>query len=156
MMCDVTRQLSCKANHLKKGVASYSNHTILIECSRASDFRERENAGSTRYPSSLVMATQAAKRALNVVVFLGTVRENNMGSRAAKFMVNQLSAKGHQVKLLGKVWGIVVSQFAMHVYMFLLVNTLAIDKGNEGVINCMWYVNATPTSLECSTLCVLL
>ncbi len=48
------------------------------------------------------MAQQTVKRALNVVVLLGTVRENNMGSRAAKFMVNQLSSKGHQVKLLGK------------------------------------------------------
>lgn len=47
------------------------------------------------------MASQAAaKKALNVVVFLGTVRESNMGSRAAKFMVNQLSAKGHKVQLL--------------------------------------------------------
>ncbi len=49
------------------------------------------------------MAQQTVKRALNVVVLLGTVRENNMGSRAAKFMVNQLSSKGHQVKLLGKL-----------------------------------------------------
>ena len=49
------------------------------------------------------MAQQVGKRALNVVVLLGTVRDSNMGSRAAKFMVNQLSSKGHQVKLLGKL-----------------------------------------------------
>ncbi len=49
------------------------------------------------------MAQQAAKRALNVVVLLGSVRENNMGLRAANFMVSQLVNNGHQVKLLGKL-----------------------------------------------------
>ena len=39
---------------------------------------------------------------LKFVVFLGTVRENNYGSRAAKFMVRKLSEKGHQVTLLGQ------------------------------------------------------
>ena len=45
----------------------------------------------------------ASKRALNVVVLLGSVRENNMGLRAAKFMVSQLANNGHQVKLLGEM-----------------------------------------------------
>lgn len=47
---------------------------------------------------------EAASSALKVVVFLGTVRENNYGSRAAKFMVKKLSEKGHSVTLLGKHW----------------------------------------------------
>ena len=47
---------------------------------------------------------EAASSALKVVVFLGTVRENNYGSRAAKFMVKKLSEKGHDVTLLGKRW----------------------------------------------------
>ena len=47
-------------------------------------------------------AKQAATPALRVVVFLGTVRENNYGSRAAKFMVRKLSEKGFQVTLLGE------------------------------------------------------
>ena len=38
---------------------------------------------------------------LKFVVFLGTVRENNYGSRAAKFVVRKLSEKGYQVTLLG-------------------------------------------------------
>ena len=47
---------------------------------------------------------EAASSALKVVVFLGTVRENNYGSRAARFMVKKLSEKGHDVTLLGKRW----------------------------------------------------
>lgn len=47
------------------------------------------------------MASEAAKQALKVLVFLGSVRENNFGSRAAKFMVNKLTTKGFQVTLLG-------------------------------------------------------
>ena len=47
---------------------------------------------------------EAASSALKVVVFLGTVRESNYGSRAAKFMVKKLSEKGHDVTLLGKRW----------------------------------------------------
>ncbi len=44
----------------------------------------------------------AKEAALRVVVFLGSVRENNMGSRAAKFMVNTIKKRGHHVDLLGK------------------------------------------------------
>ena len=45
----------------------------------------------------------AAKESiLKCVVFLGTVRENNYGSRAAKYMVKKLSEKGYHVTLLGK------------------------------------------------------
>ena len=43
----------------------------------------------------------ASKEALKCVVFLGTVRENNMGSRAAKFIVRKLTDKGFSVNLLG-------------------------------------------------------
>ena len=79
------------------------------------------------------MANQAAKRALNVVVFLGTVRENNMGSRAAKFMVNQLSAKGHQVKLLGKIWSsIVVGELACCACAHVLASCSGHHEGSEG------------------------
>ena len=42
----------------------------------------------------------AAKNALKMVLCLGTVRENNYGSRAAKFISNKLSAQGHEVTLL--------------------------------------------------------
>ena len=45
----------------------------------------------------------AKQVALKFVVFLGTVRENNFGSRVAKFIVRKLETKGHSVKLLGEV-----------------------------------------------------
>ena len=43
--------------------------------------------------------------ALKFVVFLGTVRENNFGSRVAKFIVRKLETKGHTVELLGEAIG---------------------------------------------------
>lgn len=43
----------------------------------------------------------ASKEVLKCVVFLGTVRENNYGSRAAKFIVKKLTKRGFQVNLLG-------------------------------------------------------
>lgn len=46
----------------------------------------------------------ASKEALKCVVFLGTVRDNNMGSRAATFIVRKLSARGFKVNLLGKLY----------------------------------------------------
>eukprot|EP00731_Ephydatia_muelleri_P016589 Em0009g1013a len=48
-------------------------------------------------PATTDMAKQVA---LKFVVFLGTVRENNFGSRVAKFIVRKLETKGHSVKLL--------------------------------------------------------
>ena len=39
--------------------------------------------------------------ALKFVIFLGSVRDGNMGSRAAKFIVSKLEARGHQTALLG-------------------------------------------------------
>lgn len=45
----------------------------------------------------------ATKEALKCVVFLGTVRENNFGSRAAKFIVRKLTERGFTVNLLGKI-----------------------------------------------------
>lgn len=48
----------------------------------------------------------ASKEALKCVVFLGSVRENNMGSRAAKFITRKLTEKGFQVDLLGELAGI--------------------------------------------------
>ena len=45
---------------------------------------------------------EASKQPLRFVVFLGTVRENNCGSRAGKFIVRKLSEKGFQVTLLGR------------------------------------------------------
>lgn len=47
----------------------------------------------------------AAREALKCVVFLGTVRENNMGSRAAKFIVSKLEQRGFEVNLLGECVG---------------------------------------------------
>lgn len=44
----------------------------------------------------------AKESALKFVVFLGTVRENNYGSRAAKYMVRKISEKGYQATLLGQ------------------------------------------------------
>lgn len=44
----------------------------------------------------------ASKEALKCVVFLGTVRENNFGSRAARFIVKKLTDRGFSVQLLGK------------------------------------------------------
>lgn len=46
----------------------------------------------------------ATKEALKCVVFLGSVREGNFGSRAAKFMVKKLTARGFNVNLLGEYW----------------------------------------------------
>ena len=43
----------------------------------------------------------ASKEALRFVIFLGTLREGNYGSRAAKFMVRKLEEKGFSVMLLG-------------------------------------------------------
>jgi NAD(P)H-dependent FMN reductase len=42
----------------------------------------------------------SSSRALRVVVFLGTVRENNYGSRVAKLVMNKLQQKGHEATLL--------------------------------------------------------
>ena len=45
----------------------------------------------------------AKQTALKFVVFLGSVRENNFGSRVAKFILRKLEAKGHSVTLLGEL-----------------------------------------------------
>ena len=45
----------------------------------------------------------AVRDALKCVVFLGTVRENNYGSRAAKFITKKLTARGFEVNLLGEL-----------------------------------------------------
>lgn len=45
------------------------------------------------------MASPSSK-ALKIVLFLGTVRENNYGSRAATFLLNKLQEKGHETSLL--------------------------------------------------------
>lgn len=47
-------------------------------------------------------AKEVPRSALKFVVFLGTVREGNLGSRAGKFMVRKLNEKGFQVNFLGK------------------------------------------------------
>ena len=44
----------------------------------------------------------ASKEALKCAVFLGSVRENNFGSRVAKFVMNKLKARGFNATLLGK------------------------------------------------------
>lgn len=45
----------------------------------------------------------AKESALKFVVFLGTVRENNYGQRAAKFIVKKLTERGHDTTLLGEL-----------------------------------------------------
>lgn len=45
------------------------------------------------------MASSGSK-ALKIVLFLGTVRENNFGSRAAAFLMKKLQEKGHDATLL--------------------------------------------------------
>lgn len=45
------------------------------------------------------MANSVAKKSLKTIVFLGSVRENRMGLRVAKFMVKQLQAANHTVEL---------------------------------------------------------
>ena len=47
-------------------------------------------------------AKEVPRSALKFVVFLGTVREGNFGSRAGKFIVRKLNEKGFQVNYLGK------------------------------------------------------
>lgn len=47
-------------------------------------------------------AKEISASALKLVVFLGTVREGNMGSRVAKFVLKKLNDKGFQVTLLGE------------------------------------------------------
>ena len=50
-----------------------------------------------------IMASKEVSRsALKFVVFLGTVREGNYGSRAGKFIVKKLNEKGFQVNFLGE------------------------------------------------------
>ena len=50
------------------------------------------------------LAAMAVKEsALKIVVFLGTVRENNYGQRAAKFITKKLQESGHNSTLLGNV-----------------------------------------------------
>ena len=47
-------------------------------------------------------AKEIPRSALKFVVFLGTVREGNLGSRAGKFIVKKLNEKGFQVNFLGE------------------------------------------------------
>jgi hypothetical protein len=47
-------------------------------------------------------AKEVPRSALKFVVFLGTVREGNYGSRAGKLIVRKLNEKGFQVNYLGK------------------------------------------------------
>ena len=42
----------------------------------------------------------ATREALKFVLFLGTVRENNQGSKAAKFLLKKISESGHSAQLL--------------------------------------------------------
>lgn len=82
---------------------------------------------------------EAASSALKVVVFLGTVRENNYGSRAAKFMVKKLSEKGHSVTLLGKRWlsyqpcDVVCSETVLYAFILYLA---ALPKINYAFLSC--------------------
>lgn len=48
-------------------------------------------------------AKEATASALRVVVFLGTVRENNYGSRAGKFIIKKLTERGFQVEFIGEL-----------------------------------------------------
>ena len=55
----------------------------------------------SRPVQSKMASKEAAASALKVVVFLGTVRENNMGTRAARFVLKRLQERGFAATLLG-------------------------------------------------------
>ena len=40
---------------------------------------------------------------LKIVLFLGTCREGRLGLRVAKFMINEVKKRGHEVEFFGKV-----------------------------------------------------
>ena len=82
----------------------------VLECSLlVAHARQNFNTPGIIYSRVVVKRSQtsglrldmAAKEALKVVVFLGSVRENNFGSRAAKFIVRKLTESGHEPILLG-------------------------------------------------------
>lgn len=47
------------------------------------------------------MASSKAASKLKVIVFLGTVRENRVGLRVAKFMQKQLEKRNYEVEMFG-------------------------------------------------------
>ncbi|XP_019856359.1 PREDICTED: LOW QUALITY PROTEIN: uncharacterized protein LOC100635930 [Amphimedon queenslandica] len=62
------------------------------------------------------MASSSGK-ALKFVLFLGTVRDNNMGSRAASFVMKKLKEKGHDATLLDpEVLGLPLLKKPLHFY----------------------------------------
>lgn len=46
------------------------------------------------------MAKESVREALKFVLFVGSVRDNNQGSKAAKYLLNKISKSGHTAKLL--------------------------------------------------------
>ena len=47
------------------------------------------------------MATKSAASKLKCVIFLGSVRDNRLGLRVAKFMERQLQARNYETELFG-------------------------------------------------------
>ena len=62
--------------------------------------------------SSWLAAVMASKEALKCVVFFGSVRENNFGSRAGKFITRKLTEKGFKVSYLGEKAAIIFAKLA--------------------------------------------
>ena len=63
------------------------------------------------------LAKMASREALKFVLFLGTVRESNHGSKAAKFLVNKLTKGGHSAHLLDpEVLGLPLLKKPIHFY----------------------------------------
>lgn len=69
-----------------------------------------------------------ASAPLKIIVFLGTVRENRLGLRVAKFMMNQLTSTGHDATLFGKVPLIATST---REYVLIVVHVLPAVYGKR-------------------------
>ena len=74
---------------------------ILCQCSLLPTGIDVLRPPQTETAPSLVKHT-GNMSALKVILFLGSVRENRLGMRVAKFMQKQLEDTNHQVTLFGK------------------------------------------------------
>lgn len=61
---------------------------------------------------------------LKVIVFLGTVKENRLGLRVAKFIMNELQKTNHDATLFGKL----PKQFQLYQVLVLLYVLLALGR----------------------------
>lgn len=49
-----------------------------------------------------LLFNEEMNKALKFVVFLGTTREGRLGERAAKFILEKIKSRGHQVEFFGE------------------------------------------------------